>query len=355
MIPEGRVFEPCCLSTGLGSLPPMRAEEAWSLIRKYYPAIPYWPQFPKKAFHENMCIQFSQGLPSISLDEEGKRLSYDPASFKVEELESFYEHWENKEYSPFSLEKEYSEGFAYVLERLKAFDEFPEKPQFLKGQVVGPVTFGLTVKSKEDMCVLYDEFMADVITKAMAMKACYQAKRFRELGYTPMIFFDEPSLCTIGTPQGGLKPETVLEMLNEVFDAVKGVGAIVGLHCCGNTDWSLLLSSRADVLSFDAFGYLDKVACYCHDISAFLERGGSLAFGIVPTFNLPEDMTFEAMKQRLEEGLDLLCVKGLNRDLLLRRCLITPSCGLGFLSIPEAERVMTLCHELSQWMRERYF
>ena len=47
--------------------------------------------------------------------------------------------------------------------------------------------------------------------------------------------------------------------------------------------------------------------------------------------------------------------KGLDRDLFLRRALITPSCGAGgVLTEPLAERVLRVLHELSLTLRERY-
>jgi hypothetical protein len=47
--------------------------------------------------------------------------------------------------------------------------------------------------------------------------------------------------------------------------------------------------------------------------------------------------------------------KGFDRELLLRRALITPSCGAGgVLDEPLAERVLRLLQELSDTLRERF-
>ena len=41
-----------------------------------------------------------------------------------------------------------------------------------------------------------------------------------------------------------------------------------------------------NIISFDAYGFGDKVALYLEEIQAFLNSGGRLAVGIVPTADL---------------------------------------------------------------------
>jgi hypothetical protein len=43
---------------------------------------------------------------------------------------------------------------------------------------------------------------------------------------------------------------------------------------------------------------------------------------------------------------------GLDRELILRQALITPSCGTGSLPVPDAERVFRILHETSALLRE---
>ena len=57
---------------------------------------------------------------------------------------------------------------------------------------------------------------------------------------------------------------------------------------------------------------------------------------------------------RFEQAIDALEARGISRELLLRRALITPSCGAGALSEELAERVLQVLRELSLLLRERY-
>jgi hypothetical protein len=49
--------------------------------------------------------------------------------------------------------------------------------------------------------------------------------------------------------------------------------------------------------------------------------------------------------------MDNLASKGISRSLIFDRCLLTPSCGTGSLSVEVAEKVMNDLAEVSRMMR----
>jgi hypothetical protein len=108
---------------------------------------------------------------------------------------------------------------------------------------------------------------------------------------------------------------------------------------------------RVDILNFDAYGYLETLSLYPRELRAFLERGGILAWGIVPTNDAIRNEDVRSLAQRIRSGLETLTRKGIDPD-LLRRAILTPSCGTGSLPIPLAERVFQVTSELSICLRE---
>jgi hypothetical protein len=86
----------------------------------------------------------------------------------------------------------------------------------------------------------------------------------------------------------------------------------------------VLLSTNLDILSFDAYGYLETLSLYPKELKAFLERGGILAWGIVPTSEAIIKEDAKSLVGRFKEGVEALSKKGIDRT-LLERVILTPS------------------------------
>ena len=142
-----------------------------------------------------------------------------------------------------------------------------------------------------------------------------------------MIFLDEPSLLGFGSQTFIIiSREDVIRDINEVVAAIHDRDALAGVHCEANTDWSLLMESDLDILDFDAYEHMQAMTLYPAELHAFFERGGSLGWGIVPTLDreAAASETIPSLLARFDEGLGRLVRKGFDRELLLRRALITP-------------------------------
>jgi methionine synthase II (cobalamin-independent) len=335
------------ITTGIGSFPHRDEKEVFRLIFKNFPEIPFWPQLPKRSFLEGMVVQYSEGFPALRWNEQEQRVWVDTSHGFDKEIERFYQHLEEGELKPFEITKDFARGLR-ILNDLTPEDQRKEI-KYIKGQIAGPITFGLALSDLEGKSIFYDPTLRDIIIKHLSMKARWMEKRFNDLfpGIPTIIFFDEPSLSSFGSAFSGLNREDVVHSLNECFEAVKGFR---GIHCCGNTDWSVLLSTSLNILSFDAYGYLETLSLYPKDLKAFLERGGILAWGIVPTSEaiLKEDA--QSLVRRFREGIETLNKKGID-PILLQRAIITPSCGTASLPIPLAERVCQLTAEVSRRLR----
>lgn len=341
---KGR-FELNGLATAIGSMPNVEPREACSLVFKYLPEIPAWPQLPKRSFLENMYVQFSEGFPGVIV--EGDRIWVDRSQDLSQGLERLYSAYlENKtEYG--AIRAEYASGLHTFLKGAKQ-----KARKAVKGQVTGPISFGLSVTDQNRRPLLYDEVLADAIAKHLRLKAGWQEKALRSLCPRTIISVDEPYLSSLGSAFVSTSREQVVALLEEVLGGISGLKAI---HCCGNTDWSVLLQTSIDILSFDAYNYGEALALYPTEVDSFLSRGGVIAWGIVPTDEQVLVKETEAsITDRLEKTMGLLSKKGISLNTIKSQCLITPSCGLGSISTEAATKALELTAAVSAEFRKSH-
>ncbi|MDO8140405.1 MAG: hypothetical protein Q6358_02805 [Candidatus Brocadiales bacterium] len=338
-------------ATAIGSLPHTNADVACEIMFKSLPDIPCWPQLPKISTKEEMCIQYTEGLPCIKIHEDGKTVSIDDTQDTSVELERFYELFLKNDPDLFAISPECAAGFYTMLNKLKTQ---PSKTiRAVKGHVIGPITLAGSLKLSSGITALYSDEFFDVIIKLMSMKAYWQFTKLSQHGLPVIIFADEPYLTSFGSAFMNISRERAISALNEVYDTVQSHGGLTGTHCCGNTDWAMLMESKVDIVSFDAYEFMDKYLMYWREIKTFFDRGGYLAWGIVPTSPKITGVSSDDLVKRLEEGIQFLVNKGLSKTLIKERSIITPSCGAGTLTIGEAERVMALTQEVSTIMKNK--
>ena len=335
------------LATGIGSLPHIDADLALDLIFKYIPQIPFWPQLPKRNMRERMVAQFSQGLPCLRLDEKG--LFFD-SEILEQEMAQFYEHIVADDNEYFKIAPDFAAGLWQFLSRLEKANL--NQIKFIKGQVTGPFTFAASINDNEGRAILYNSVLIQAVQEGLAMKARWQIDLFRRFSKPIIIFLDEPYLACFGSAFTPLNRQVVISVLSEFTKKIKAPDVLTGVHCCGNTDWSMFTEvPDIDIISFDAFNFFDRIMLYADQLLGFFKKGGLLAWGIVPTQDFNPQINVAVLSQRLNAGIETLIRKGIDKDLLKKSLILTPSCGLGVLNSDKAEPIFKCLAELSSTLR----
>lgn len=224
-------------ATGIGSLPFKDPKAACRLIFDNFKSIPFWPQLNNRSFKEHMYCQFSEGLPGIVIDEK-KRVIYVDSKEAASGMEKVYQKYLDQDAEYFKISAPFAEG---LYEFIGSFKKEAPAAKFVKGHVTGPVSFALSVTDEDKKPLIYDKDMFDVVTKVLTMKARWQIRELKKLSKDVIIFIDEPYLVSIGSSYVNIPACDVIRSLDEVFGAIREEGALSGIHCCGNTDWPLLL------------------------------------------------------------------------------------------------------------------
>lgn len=334
----------------MGSLPHRDAAEAVRAVLRAFPEIPAWPQLPNRSFLENMYVQYSEGLPCLTVDRDRERIYFDTGRDVMAEMEAFYATVIEGDLNRFAISEEYAPGFYRLIEALsgKAHDNLA----CVKGQIVGPISFGLTVTDQNKKAVLYHDELMDAALKSISMKAAWQVRELKKVCPQVMIWLDEPYLASFGSAYVSLSANQVLSCIGEVVQSIHAAGALAGIHCCGNTDWSLLMNTELDIINFDAYDYFKGMTLYPEALKIFLDKGRILAIGIVPTSEKIKGETAESLGVKLSERLRILSEKtGMRIEEIWKQCLITPSCGTGTLSVEMAGSVLDRIAQLTREIR----
>jgi methionine synthase II (cobalamin-independent) len=325
-----------------GSLPHVDPDAACQAVLGAL-AIPTWPQLPKRSFLENMYVQFSEGFPGVVVADEQFYVNRDDDLDAG--LERLYVAYLTNDLEYAAISPRYAAGLhcflALSLHRVPA----------VKGQVTGPLSWSLMVVDEKRVPIMEDDVLTEAISKHLRLKASWMERELRKLSPQTIILVDEPYLGSLDSDSMSLSRAQATLLLQEVFAGIEG---LKGIHCCGSPDWSMILDANGDILSLDAYDYPGSLAEHAEAVDAFVKRGGIISWGIVPADDRALEGNVDSLVERFHTAVETLVVRGLNRDDLLAAALIMPACGLGSLPLATAERVLTLTHDVSNALRERY-
>ncbi|MDR0648665.1 MAG: hypothetical protein LBF92_04965 [Synergistaceae bacterium] len=349
------------LSTAIGSMPYSDPAHAVDVSLASMDS-PIWPQLPAFGLKEQMEIQYSEGIPCAVIDEGKGRMYFDTSKDYSDDFAAFYEAYTaamdpdegNGDCSSMAISEEFSKGIYALESKLKADGK---KLPWLKVQTTGPCSFALTITDENKRAIYYNEEFRDVIIKAIAMKCRWQIQKFKEYAENIICFIDEPILSAFGSSTYvSVQRADVVAHLAEVIDAVHADGAYAGVHCCGNTEWSILTDAGVDLVNFDAYGFGETISLYGEAVKNHINQDRGLAWGIVPTSSKIMEESVDSLEAILERNMDKLAgVTGLDKNVIAKQAVLSPSCGTGSLSVAEADKVFDMLGKITARMKEKYW
>jgi hypothetical protein len=351
-------FLPGFLATGIGSLPYVDPEEALDLISAELPDMPHWPQLPRRNKREHFVYQFLQPLVDCGmLTADGQRWIFDPSGENSAAcLTEFYttclpaEEGDGECLRSYLPAPEAAAGLHAFLARARGGGF--KQAGYLKGQIAGPLSVALELKDRQGRPAYYNGDLRDTIVRTLALNARCQATALSGFGAVPVVFVDDPAVGAYGSRLHlALSREMIIEDLNFIFEAIQSEGGLAGIHCCEAVDWSLVLETRTQILSLDAYRFGATLIPYAAHLHRFVDRGGVIAWGIAPTLDDPFGESVQSLQERLEALWQDLFPTRMIREKVLRQSMVTPACGTGLLTAEQARHIYRLTAGLSRNLR----
>ncbi|MBF0527997.1 MAG: hypothetical protein HQK55_01750, partial [Deltaproteobacteria bacterium] len=250
------------LTTAMAVMPHTDVDRALNMALSL--DIPFWPQLPNYNYREDMYVQASEHFPGMIVDLEKRNLSFSLDKF-LSEYSDTMSHFEEPEY--FDISPEYS----VVYQKFLSLD-LADRPA-IRGQLEGPISFGLNVKDQDDRPILFDDTVRSFMLEVMAKRVNVQLQRLKMINPNAFMFVDEPGLQFLFSGLSGYNDVAGKRDLEFFFSEINRPR---GVHLCGNPDWDFLLNLDLDVLSLDIYSNGEIFSAYAGSIRGFLDRGGGL-------------------------------------------------------------------------------
>ncbi len=258
-----------CQTTAMGIMPHTDIEKAIELALSL--DIPFWPQVPKVSFYEDMYVQSSQNFPGIVVEPETQRVVFDSTRFE-EELTTYSQRLDDPEI--FTLSVEYSAVYRKFLKKdLSGY-------QAIRGQITGPVSFGFKIVDENSRPIIYSEEIRDILFDFIQRKVNTQYQELRQKNKNAFVWLDEPGLGWVFNSMSGYDD---VQAKRDYLDFINGLQGTKALHLCANVNLPYLLELGVEILSFDAYQIQTMPKEYAVTVAKFLNNGGVICWGIVPT------------------------------------------------------------------------
>jgi len=331
------------LTTAMGVMPHTDVDRALEMALSL--DIPFWPQLPLYSYYEDMYVQASEHFPGILLDMEKRTLRFSMQKF-IGKLEETMAHFEEPEY--FDISPTYSVVYHKFLEM-----DLSDRPT-IRGQLEGPISFGFNVVDQDDRRILFDDTVKPFMFEFMAKRINVQLARLKEKNSNAFMFVDEPGLQFLFSAMSGYNDVRAHEDMESFFSVIDRPR---GVHLCGNPDWDFLLTLDLDILSMDVYSNGEIFVNYATGIKRFLERGGILVWGLVPTnFEPFEKEDMESLEALFQDIWSRLASKGIDTEFLISRSLLSPAtcCLVNPDKEKTVEKAFKMIKELCERLKQKY-
>jgi hypothetical protein len=322
---------PRLATTGIGSLPHSQGELGLQLALQL--DVPFLPELPTGNPGEFMMASALEGLPGLSFDEQGMctvdRAGWEKgaAAFGAQ-LDAALRTGELSAFEPSPVARRAWRPFLWEIQNRRL--------ALAKAQLAGPATVRWGTQLSTGGVVVDDAAVDRQVYRLLLARSLAMVKALRAAGATPLFYLDEPGLYALDVGDG--RHLLNLQEIRLLVVALQREGALVGLHCCGNTTWEALLGLGLDLLSFDVHLSLAALLDVPGPLEAFLSGGGALSLGMVPT-DVGQDTSVPALVQAARAALVAVLGEAPTRQ-ALQHAVLTPACGLALRTVPDAERIV---------------
>lgn len=318
-------------ATGIGGLPHLDAGLAASFALRNM-EVPAIPRLSRRSPAEGAIAQAMVGMQGITIGQYGS------ISVHPEQIDPL---------APLATDLQHDAlvGFRSFLD-LAPIELGRDYDGWVKWQFVGPVTFGLALMRAG--VPMSEAFSAAVRAIRTRVQHLLEAVDVALPNCRQVVFIEEPALGELMQPGFPIAPETAIDLVSGALAAIETT-ATSGLHSCGSGDIPSQLAAGPAIISLPVRPEIAESAGY---LIRFMESGGHIAWGVVPTAG-PITTSAERPWRQLCALWCELVQRGADPAMLRTQALVTPECGLAGHTPAVAHRVHAIVAEIGRRVRDQ--
>ena len=332
------------MTTAMGVMPHTDVDRAINIALSL--DVPYWPQLPRYSYYEDMYVQVSEHFPGIILNLEEETLRFSQEKFMLE-LEDVLNNFDNLDFF------DVSDKYSVVYRKFLSMDlsKYPS----VRGQLEGPISFGFYVKDIDtDRPIIFNDDVRPFMLEFMAKRINAQLKKLKEKNDNAFMFIDEPGLQFVFSAMSGYNDVIAKD---DIANFLSMVETPRGIHLCGNPDWDFLFGFDMEIVSIDLYTNRAIIPMHGNSIKNFIQRGGKIVWGIIPTnFEPFMNENMDSLVRIITSTWDKVVETGLDMEELLANSLLSPAtcCLVNKDKEKTVEKAFNLLKDMAVLLKDKY-
>ena len=334
----------------IANLPYEDVNACKQMMLRLYENIPYLAELPKIDPNDNITLRTVENIPGIVYKD--KKLiveDYTTSSFmkSLQILDRVFNATDDSELDNYPSSSPFWEMYTEMLKRIQ--------PQYTIIRLLGPFSLADSIFNINTVSILREKSYRKYIIQAIGVKALWFMKKIKSISpNTKVIFlFEEQQLYKFGNIKRNhedITKELIVSLFTKLFQKIQKSGGLVGVQSFEKCNWSILLESNINLISFDAYNNPSSLNIIAEKLAHFLARGGYINWGIVPVNNensikaLNIDFVYKLFTKAMED----LSAEGVSLDLLFKNCTVSVQGNLVNIPILFAEKALIMESQLAK-------
>ena len=333
----------------LGALPYETVEAATKMEAKLFEKMPFLARLPKIDADDDIINRTFENFPGVKIDKHEVILKITSNHYKqrISKLEKAFNHPSLSDLELFGITAPFMEKY---LQMIKKFE-----PPYAVINLLGPFTISQMLQNAAEGQMLIDKSYRKLFIQGICVKALWMIEKVKEMSpkTDTIIVFEEPLLGQLGDIKRNneeVTNELVIAMFSRVFEKLHEAGAVVGVQSLDKCDWKIPIAAGADLISFDAYNNPNNLTILPEQIVEFVERGGKINWGIVPTMNeaMIKSLNIDYLTKRLLSTMEGLILAGVPEKYVYNSAMVSLQGDVDNLPILFAEKAIILATQLAK-------